>query len=159
MHFIAYRGHTQIVRTLLEHGVEVDPPRTDADDETPLHYAVLRGHLETVQELLKHGADVDALTSYAETPIQKLLQGDTGITTYTWPGSDGYSEEEMLEVMEVLLDERYGIDLTLKSGRDGLTPLETAIKLGRLKMARRLSKHLCSEPKITDSIYPLKCFL
>ena len=60
--------------------------------------------------------------------------------------------------MEELLDEKYKINLKLKCG-EGLAPLETAIKIGRLKMARRLSKFLCSEPKITDSIYPLQCLL
>ena len=63
--------------------------------------------------------------------------------------------------MELFLDEKYGIDLTIScfTEDDEKTPLETAIKLGRLKMARRLSKFLCSEPKITDSIYPLKHLL
>ena len=141
-----------IVKLFLEHGVDANQRDTNNVGKTLLHYAAQEGQLAIVEELLKYGADINAQTYEGETPIHKLLLGNNDADPEPYP------EQELLKVMEVLLDERYGIDLTLQSGA-GLTPLETAIRLGRLKMAKHLSKLLCSEPKITDSIYPLKRLL
>jgi Ankyrin repeats (3 copies) len=53
----AIRGsHTQVVRLLLQHGVDVSIKKTDG--VTPLHEAMRTGDREMVSLLLQHGADV-----------------------------------------------------------------------------------------------------
>ena len=150
LHFAAMNGQIEIVSTILEHGVEVDQRDGDYDNTTPLHDAAEKGQLAIVKLLLIYGADINAQKDNGETVLHTVLHGRNL--------GGHYSEQKLLKVMEELLDEKYKINLKLKCSK-GLTPLETAIKLGRLKMARRLSKFLCSEPKITDSIYPLKHLL
>ena len=154
-----YYGNIEVVKALLDHGIEVNSNWEEEPYQTPLHNAALKGYLEIAHELLEHGADINAQDEDGKTPIHWLLEGDS--TCKIHPELDDYPEEELLEVMELFLDEKYGIDLTITcfTEDDEKTPLQTAIKLGRLKMARRLSKFLCSEPKITDSIYPLKHLL
>ena len=136
--------------TILEHGVEVDQRDKEFANTTPLHDAAENGQLATVKLFLVYGADINAQTDGGETILHTVLHGRNL--------EEPYPEQKLLEVMEELLDEKYKINLKLRCSK-GLTPLETAIKLGRLKMARRLSKFLCAEPKITDSIYPLKHLL
>ena len=116
----------------------------------PLHDAAENGHLVIVKLLLIYGADINTLTNDGETVLHSMLHGRNL--------EEPYPEQKLLEVMEELLNEKYNIDLKLKCG-EGLTPLETAIKLGRLKMAKMIAKVLCPKPKISDSIYPLKQLL
>ena len=146
---VAFWGHLEIVKMLLEHGADVNIRNMDNKGDTPLHYAALNGHLEVVKELLKYGADINAQSDDGQTAIHKLLHG-----TYIKP----YPEQEMLKVMKILLDKTYHINLRIKCN-EGRTPLETAIKLDRLVLARKIAEVLCSKPKITDSIYPLKHLL
>ena len=152
LHIAAINGHIDVVRALLEHGVEVDPLDQDTENETPLHDAAEKGYAHIVKELLNHGANINARTNRGDTVIHKLLY------CTTTPQYDSRLENEYLAALEVLLDKKYGIDLTLKC-KLGFTPIETAIKLGEHKMARMIAKFLCPQPKITDSIYPLKHFL
>ena len=149
LHYAAKKGHIEVVNILLENGVKTDERDKENDNTTPLHMAAKEGQLAVVRKLLECGADINAQSHSGQTPIHKLLNIKLcfPILPQTW-----------LMVMKVLLDERYNIDLTLKCSK-GLTPLETAIKLGRLNMARTIAKVLCPKPKITDSIYPLKRFL
>ena len=154
-----YYGDIELVKLLLEYDVDVNSRWDEDPCYTPLHTAALKGYLEIAHELLEHGADINAQDEDGKTPIHWLLEGDT--TCKIHPELDDYPEEELLKVMELFLDEKYRIDLTITSFTEDeeKTPLETAIKLGRLKMARRLSKFLCPKPKITDPIYPLRYLL
>lgn len=65
LHLAAIRGHTIIVRLLLEPSlqdpkarIKVDKNCRDFDENTPLHYASEYGHMETIIYLIKE-ADVD----------------------------------------------------------------------------------------------------
>ena len=61
--FAASNGHTDIVRTLLAHGAEIDA--VDALGESALVQAALLGRVETVEELRARGA--------SSTPSEDLL--------------------------------------------------------------------------------------
>ena len=54
----ARQGHWNVVKLLLEHGVDVNAP--DKQNGYPLEAAALNGHLNIIELLLEHGADVNA---------------------------------------------------------------------------------------------------
>ena len=83
----AREGHLEVVRLLLEAGVDKDAPNTD--DRTALHIAAQEGHLEVVRLLLEAGADKDA----ADT------DGWSG-----WPALLIAAKKGHLEVVRLLLD-------------------------------------------------------
>lgn len=51
MHLAAIRGHTNIVRILIDHGA--DKNCKDFDENTPLHHASEFGHFECIIYLVK----------------------------------------------------------------------------------------------------------
>lgn len=51
LHLAAIRGHTNIVRALINKGV--DKNARDFDENTPLHYASEYGHFECIIYLVK----------------------------------------------------------------------------------------------------------
>ena len=57
LHYAAMHGLTEVVRSLLACGVDVNDHLGGGG--TPLHYAVNRGLVEVVELLLVHGADVN----------------------------------------------------------------------------------------------------
>lgn len=57
IHSAAARGHTDVVRLLIESGVNVD--EEDGAGRTPLLLAAVRGHFECVQYLLWNGANYE----------------------------------------------------------------------------------------------------
>ena len=150
LHIAAINGQIEVVMTILEHGLEVDQRDKDYINTTPLHDAVENGHIAIVKLLLIYGADINAVTNDGESILHTMLHGRNL--------EEPYPEQKMLEVMMELLNDKYKIDLNLKCCK-GLTPLETAIKLGRLNMTKMIAKVLCPKPKISDSIYPLKQLL
>ncbi|KAH9073482.1 hypothetical protein EDB83DRAFT_76113 [Lactarius deliciosus] len=67
IHAASLRGHVQIVRSLLQCGVDVDV--RGVWNWTPLHLASWGGHVDTVQCLLDQGADVNLQDNYDRTPL------------------------------------------------------------------------------------------
>jgi hypothetical protein len=67
LHSASYRGHLQIVRSLLRHGVDVD--RRGSSDCTPLICASWGGHCDIIQCLLEHGANVAVSDDYLNTSL------------------------------------------------------------------------------------------
>jgi ankyrin repeat protein len=53
------RGHSEVVRTLLEHGADTET--RDRGDWSPLDKGSQGGFVEVIRVLLEHGADVKAL--------------------------------------------------------------------------------------------------
>ena len=67
LHSASFKGHPQVVRYLLRHGVNVNV--RDSENDTPLLLASFKGHLDVVQCLLEHGADVNLLDNYLNAPL------------------------------------------------------------------------------------------
>lgn len=97
----AERGHNDVVRLLLEHGVDVSASDTfewtalaytalvgneevarmlllhgastqdGFEESTPLHYAAQQGHMSVACLLLEHAARVDALDEEIRTPLHR----------------------------------------------------------------------------------------
>ena len=64
----------------------------------------------------------------------------------------------MYNVPHTFLEKGTNIDFTLRD-KKGRTPLQIAIDQKDKDLIRSITKRMCSEPRITDSIYPLKHFL
>ena len=60
----ALKGHTEIVKRLVEKGADVNKPGW-----APLHYAATNGHIEIMNLLLEHHAYIDASSPNGSTPL------------------------------------------------------------------------------------------
>ena len=67
LHSASFAGHLQVVRYLLQHGVDDNVRNTES--ETPLLLASWKGHRDIVQCLLDHGADLDLRDTQDYSPL------------------------------------------------------------------------------------------
>ena len=128
IHLAIEGGYLEIVKELLKHGADVnalDDEFTEAN--TPLHVAVLWGHVTIVKELLKNGANVNAKTNEDESVLHMAIRQDF---------HDRY--QDRLCIIQLLLKDE-SIYLNLRNG-DDLTPLEKALKLEHMEIARMIAK-------------------
>ena len=69
IHFAAERGYVQVVKKLVDSGIDVNLPPPNENKYSPLHYASLNGHIEVAKLLLEKGAYVNCRDCYNSTPI------------------------------------------------------------------------------------------
>ncbi len=67
IHEAAAEGHQNLVKSLIETGVEVDSK--DELENTPLHHAAENGHANLSEFLIAEGADLEARNHYGRTPM------------------------------------------------------------------------------------------
>ncbi|KOC09055.1 hypothetical protein AFLA70_189g002451 [Aspergillus flavus AF70] len=72
LHICAEKGHTNVLRFLLDHGAELDA--TDFAGRTALHYATTRGHTDSVSVLLEQGADTELADEFGRTPLHVAVE-------------------------------------------------------------------------------------
>jgi ankyrin repeat protein len=113
------KGDAEITRMLLEHGA--DPRLPTKEGSTPLHEAALRGEAGIVELLLAHGAEVNA------------IDRESGATALYFAASFG-----RLEAVRALL--AHGADRE-KANREGVTPLQSALKNGYVEVTEALRGH------------------
>jgi hypothetical protein len=70
--FVAFKGHVESARMLLERGAVIDI--RNRYGETPLHQALRWGEIELVRLFLEHGADPNLANRYDETPSEMALR-------------------------------------------------------------------------------------
>ena len=100
LHSASFRGHIEVVRSLLKYGVDVDPRGYMA--MSPLHFASLYGHLDVVRCLLEHDADANFQDDEYRTPLSLAVV------------------EGHLEIVRLLLENNADIST---QDEDGMTPL------------------------------------
>lgn len=112
----ARKGHTEVVRLLLDKGAEVNKGR-DHDGWTALRGAAQRGHKDIVELLLDNGANVD--------------ERDETL----WTALMGAAWEGRLEIAKLLLDRGAGVNARNKG--DG-SPLMMAVTKGHTHVVQLL---------------------
>ena len=76
IHGAANMGHTNVLRILVNNGVNVDSKEC-GDDRTALHWAVQEGRSKAAEFLIKNGADINKLNGSGETPLRIAIgEGD-----------------------------------------------------------------------------------
>ncbi len=142
-----YRGTTEVVRTLLEHGAKIERPEKDEKGNTdtsvplPLFLAAGTGEVEKAKLLIQHGDEVDGLWtrhggSYTPlinaidmgdaTMVRFLLDAGANIHGRDLRGLDPLSRAVLSnykDVAAVLIEK--GADVNAKDGA-GMTPLQYA---------------------------------
>jgi ankyrin repeat protein len=76
----AGKGETDIVRSLLNAGVDANAAR-GYDDQSAMHMAAAGNHPETIKLLIEHGADVNHLSSKGQSPVRTAISGSFVETT------------------------------------------------------------------------------
>lgn len=98
IHYLAQRGDTQTLLTLLQSNPTLNLSSRDNQDVTPLHWASINAHMSTCRFLLDNGADVDA------------IGGELKATSLQWAARNGH-----LYVVQLLLSR--GADPNLVDGQ------------------------------------------
>ncbi|CAI0541375.1 unnamed protein product [Linum tenue] len=71
LHMAAANGHLQIVKYLIDQGVDVNA--SNEEKNTALHWACLNGHSEVVKKLILAGASLCSLNSHERTPMDEAV--------------------------------------------------------------------------------------
>lgn len=119
----AYKGHTEIVKLLLEAGADVtavDPGMK----ATALHAAAYAGHADAARLLIEYHIDIDKQGPY---------NGYTALHDAIWQNN--------VETAEVLI--RAGADLSLES-HSGQTPLEFAKSKSHSRIVTLIEQRLAA---------------
>lgn len=149
LHLAAGRGHTSVVRLLLDNGA--DPNATDSAGGKPLHAAATGGYPEVVELLLDHKADINATNEDGRTPLHyaALSAGITDNGRFVdsfWRKLTPEAEQtRRLAVIKLLLASHADVnpkDRRSKGppylGRGGRTPLHYAASYRRKEFAELL---------------------
>jgi ankyrin repeat protein len=112
-------GEIEIVRTLIDHGVDVDVTRGNVVRRTPLSLAIGNGNIECVRLLIENGSDLNPAAA-DKTPIQ--------IACDTYNCS--------VEMVQLLLESRAYVNPPQDSSR--LTALQLAVSQRRTDIVRLL---------------------
>ncbi|MGI4813064.1 MAG: ankyrin repeat domain-containing protein [Janthinobacterium lividum] len=113
----SYHGHTDAVRTLLEHGA--DPNLFNDKGQSPIAGAAFKGYKEVIETLLAHGADVEGASADGRTALMIAAM---------------FNRIEIIELLVAKGANPAARDVT------GLTALDGAQKMGAADAAALLSK-------------------
>jgi ankyrin repeat protein len=115
LHAAAEEGNIDIVRSLLEQGMDING--RNAKHQTPLDRAAHKGNVDVVRLLIERGAEVDSRDDLGWTPLHKA----------------SYSGQ--LEVSRVLVD--HGANVNARE-RDHYTPIHLSAEQGHLGIVKLL---------------------
>jgi ankyrin repeat protein/beta-lactamase regulating signal transducer with metallopeptidase domain len=112
----ANRGHTEIVKILLDSGAKVDIAASGG--YSPIRYAVLNYDKETIRALISGGADVNIAPDNSDTPLLTAIWGD------------------QTDIVKALLDA--GANAELKDD-NGMSSLQHALDIGMPDIVKLLA--------------------
>ncbi|WP_019236530.1 ankyrin repeat domain-containing protein [Wolbachia pipientis] len=94
LHYAASKGHTEILRSLLDAGAKFD--EKDNVGMTPLCLAIVNDYQEIVETLVEKGANVNVVSKSGKTPLEWL-----SISRHTWDDlcSSNCSHTEIKEIL------------------------------------------------------------
>lgn len=133
LHLAAENGSVESVQTLLEHRADATL-QTNLRQETAIHLATSRGDLESfaqkTRSLVSRGADIDAQNWEGDAALHLVIQ-----------------RLGTVDAVKILLDLKATVDI---KGRQGRTPLQYAIALGKEEIAMVLLDYK-ADPDCTDN--------
>lgn len=88
LHLAAEHGHTEIVKTLLAYGAQIEAT-TPLFEYTPLHLAAEHGHTETIQVLLANGAYIEAVAPLIVPGPLYLPTDNIAVSVALWASRHG----------------------------------------------------------------------
>lgn len=154
----AYRGLTDSIKLLLQHGDDVNRPqgragfyvweteamRRGIERWTPLHIATLHGYLvsspQCIEVLCKNGADIDAFNTYGAQAIHLAA-------THGWLKnlevllSMGAHVDALTEPINEDVQDITGTPMNVPTPQSGITPLMVAIQEGFTSVVEYLLAH------------------
>ena len=163
LHYASNRGHTSIVKSLLDAGVDVN--RQDQYGRSAIQLAAMYGHVPTVRALLAHGADVNVKDRWGKSPLYSaeidgyykiavlLLQhGATPTPDDSYlhavlcaAAAYGYSEV-VLKLIQAGAEPQ-------RKDEYGMTPFQTAKQAGHEKTAQILLDYMSKDrPRLSSLI-------
>src|ERR1043166_3257174 len=107
LHYAAQRGHTDIVKLLIDYKADVNAKVTERSaagvvNWTPLHLAAERGRVAVAELLLEKGADIEAKDVWDRTPLFLAVL------------------EAQKEILEVLVAHKANVNVRDKRGKSAL---------------------------------------
>lgn len=120
LHVAVSEGNTQIARTLIRHGADVEAV-SEQQGSRSLHLASQFGNAAMLAILLDSGADIEAHDHHQRTALHRAAGA-------------GH-----VDVVQLLLER--GADVQAKEGMYGETPLHEASHHGHLEVVERLISH------------------
>jgi len=156
---IGVGNQLEVVKLLLENGVNINPTYKGFMGESTLGAAVYNKNIEQVEFLLQNGADVNLKDDFGNSPLHYSVESDEKIEitklllSYeadiniqdmfdNTPLHEASTEENAIETMKLLLDRGADTDIRNHSKE---TPLESAERLKMHKNAQVIIEHWCKE--------------
>ena len=104
LHFAARQGHIDVVKTLLDNGVEVNQIKP-GDHTSPLLIAIINGHFDLAAMLLERGADPNLASDNGVTPLYAAINVQWAPKAL-YPQPRAYLNQKLsyLDFMQMLLD-------------------------------------------------------
>ena len=156
LHYASNQGHTSIVKSLLDAGVDIN--RQDQYGRSPIQLAAMYGHVATVRVMLSYGANVNVIDRWGKSPLDSaesrgyykiavllLYDGATPNPNDSYlhallcaAAAYGYSEV----VLKLI---RAGAE-PQKKDEYGITPFQTAKQAGHEKTAQILLEYTSENP-------------
>jgi ankyrin repeat protein len=128
----AQLGEIEIIRTLINHGVDVDATRGNVVRRTPLSLAIMHGNIECARLLIENGSDLNP-SGADETPLQIACD------TYKYS----------VEMIQLLLDSGAHVNPPQNSAR--LTALQLAVRRCRTDIVNLLLQWKADPNSFTTS--------
>jgi len=101
LHLAACKGHSEIVRLLLQAGS--NPNKKDSNGNTPLHLAACTSHFGVVTCLLRGGTDVSTLDNHGRNPLN-LAQSKLKLLANSKSESSDKIRLEIQQIIEMMLE-------------------------------------------------------
>ncbi len=127
----AENGDNETIQRLIDQGCDVDIISDDSFKYTPLMESIDHLNAETFKLLLENGADPNAIGGYNEAVLFIAID--------TMFGPNGFYDDRVnAELIKLMID--YGANVNIKDAF-GLSAIDTAIRLGRKRVAKVLKNY------------------
>lgn len=152
LHAACQKGHRDIVDIMLNEGANIHVE--DENGQTPIHLACQAGHLDIVETLVEQGADLHTADKYHMTPlriacragrldialsIRTKQQGESIANTLRFLVTSNSIKDLKTNIAQIYLRDPLNFkNLINSTGKDGKTPLYTAIDAKKLTIKNKL---------------------